>query len=89
MSITKEQKTKITEEFRMHEKDTGSAEVQVAILTKRIENLRPHFATHKKDNHSKKGLIRLVNNRKKHLRYLKTKNYEKYLEIVSKLGLRK
>jgi small subunit ribosomal protein S15 len=89
MSITKEQKSKLTEEFRKHEKDTGSAEIQIAVLTKRIENLRPHFSMHKKDNHSKKGLIKMVNMRKKLLKYLNTKDHDKYLELVSRLGLRK
>lgn len=89
MSITKEQKAKVTEEFRIHEKDTGSVDIQIAVLTRRIENLRPHFDMHKKDNHSKKGLIKMVSKRKKLLKYLNAKDHDKYLEVVSRLGLRK
>ncbi|PLX16166.1 MAG: 30S ribosomal protein S15 [Candidatus Muiribacterium halophilum] len=89
MSIGKEEKVKVTEEFRLHEKDTGSVEVQVAVLTRRIENLKEHFNMHKKDNHSKVGLLKMVRKRQSLLKYIKTKDVAKYNEIVKKLGLRK
>ncbi|MFA5480544.1 MAG: 30S ribosomal protein S15 [Candidatus Muiribacteriota bacterium] len=89
MSITKEEKKQLTEEFRLHDKDTGSVEVQIATITRRIQNLQPHFAEHKKDHHSKHGLIKLVKKRQKLLKYLSNTNYDKYTEMVAKLGLRK
>ncbi|MGM0609010.1 MAG: 30S ribosomal protein S15 [Candidatus Muiribacteriota bacterium] len=89
MSIKPEEKRNICQEYRVHEKDTGSSEVQIAILTRRIENLRPHFKEHNKDHHSKRGLINLVKKRQKLLNYLNKKDRSKYLELVNKLGLRK
>ena len=89
MSIGKEEKVKVTEEFRLHEKDTGSVEVQVAVLTRRIENLKEHFNMHKKDNHSKVGLLKMVRKRQSLLKYIKSKDVSKYNEIVKRLGLRK
>ncbi len=89
MSITKEVKTKLIDEFRINEKDTGSAEVQIAILTERIKNLSEHFKIHKKDNHSKRGFMALINRRKRLLNYLKRKDFDKYQEVIKKLGLRK
>ena len=87
--LTKENKLKLIEEFRVDKNDTGSVGVQVAILTKRINELVSHFDIHKKDHHSRRGLINLVNKRRKLLGYLKGKNSTKYSELVSKLGLRK
>ncbi len=89
MSITKEVKNKLIDEFRINEKDTGSAEVQVAILTERIKNLTDHFKVHKKDVHSKRGFMALINRRKRLLSYLKRKDFDKYQEIIKRLGLRK
>jgi len=89
LSITKEVKNKLIDEFRINEKDTGSAEVQVAILTERIKNLTDHFKVHKKDVHSKRGFMALINRRKRLLSYLKRKDFDKYQEIIKRLGLRK
>ena len=89
MSITKEVKTKLIDEFKINEHDTGSTEVQVAILTERIKNLSEHFKVHKKDNHSKRGFMALINRRKRLLNYLKRKDFDKYQEVIKKLGLRK
>jgi len=82
-------KNKLIDEFRINEKDTGSAEVQVAILTERIKNLTDHFKVHKKDVHSKRGFMALINRRKRLLSYLKRKDFDKYQEIIKRLGLRK
>ena len=89
MSIAKDEKVKVTEEFRLHEKDTGSVEVQVALLTRRIENLKEHFNMHKKDNHSKVGLLKMVRKRQRLLKYIKNNDVSKYNELVKRLGLRK
>ncbi len=89
MSITKEVKSKLIDEFKINEKDTGSAEVQIAILTERIKNLSEHFKVHRKDIHSKRGFMALINRRKRLLSYLKRKDFDKYQEIIKKLGLRK
>ena len=87
--LTTRQKTKIIKETGIHDKDTGSAEVQVAILTKRIAELTDHLRKHRKDNHSRRGLLGMVANRQTHLNYLK-KNYPKrYTSIVKKLELKK
>lgn len=77
------------EEFATHKGDTGSPEVQVAILTSRIENLKDHLNTHKQDNHSRRGVVMMVNKRRKLLDYLKSKDENRYLELIKKLGLRK
>jgi len=82
-------KSKIIEEFKQHENDTGSPEVQVALLTERIKYLTEHFKTHKKDFHSRTGLLKLVGKRRKLLTYLKEKNVERYRQLISRLGLRK
>lgn len=87
--ITKEAKQKIIEEFGKDGKDTGSTEVQVALLTKRIEDLTEHFKTHKKDHHSRRGLLKMVGQRRRLLRYLKNTNLEGYRALIAKLGLRK
>ena len=89
MSIDKEKKTEIISNFSRGNADTGSPEVQVAILTERISNLTGHFQTHKKDNHSRTGLMRLINQRKTLLAYLKKTNVASYETLIDKLGLRK
>ena len=88
MSINKETKKEIISNFAINEKDTGSAEVQIAVISERINNLTQHFNNHKHDNHSRKGLLALVNKRKKLLNYLLKKNESKYLEITKKLKIR-
>ena len=88
MSITKESKQEIISKFATNEKDTGSAEVQVAVISERIKNLSEHFKNHNHDNHSKRGLLALVNKRKKLLSYLSKKDNSKYLEITKKLKIR-
>ena len=89
MSITAEDKTQILQEYRIHEKDTGSPEVQIAILTKRINELRSHFDTHKKDHSSRRGLLKLVSRRNQLLKYLTKQDRTRYTAIIQKLGLRK
>ena len=89
MVMEPKDKSKIIEEFKQHENDTGSPEVQVALLTERIKYLTEHFKTHKKDFHSRTGLLKLVGKRRKLLSYLKEKNVERYRRLISRLGLRK
>ena len=89
MSITPERKQELIEEYAREKGDTGSPEVQVAILTERIRNLTEHFKTHKKDNHSRRGLLKLVSNRRKLLDYLKRKDEARYQELIKRLGLRR
>ncbi|TQV64956.1 MAG: 30S ribosomal protein S15 [Halothiobacillaceae bacterium] len=89
MTMTVEDKAKIVAEFGRDGKDTGSTEVQVALLTTRIVQLTEHFATHKQDNHSRRGLIHLVNQRRSLLDYLKRKDVARYQALIGKLGLRK
>ena len=88
MSITKENKQKIISQFAINKKDTGSAEVQIAVISERIINLIDHFNNHKHDKHSKRGLLALVNKRKKLLNYLSKKDESKYQEIIKKLNIR-
>ena len=88
MSITKEVKKNLISKFSTNDKDTGSAEVQIAVLTERINNLIEHFKDHKHDNHSKRGLVALVNNRKKLLSYLSNKDNEKYMKLIKELNIR-
>ena len=88
MSILPEKKQEIIKKFARHEGDTGSPEVQIAILTERINNLTEHIKQHKKDLHSRRGLIGMVNQRRKLLNYLKRKNPERYKEIIQALGIR-
>ena len=85
MSITKENKKNLINEFSKNEKDTGSAGVQIAVLTERIKNLTEHFKTHNKDNHSKTGLMRLINQRRSLLAYLKRSKKESYDKLIDKL----
>jgi small subunit ribosomal protein S15 len=89
MSVTAEKKTEIIGSNARHEGDTGSPEVQVAILTERIVNLTEHFKGHHKDNHSRRGLLMMVNKRRSLLDYLKKKDVERYNALIQKLGLRK
>jgi len=89
MSITAERKTEVIGEFATKSGDTGSPEVQVAILTTRIVNLTEHFKTHKKDVHSRRGLIRMINRRRSLLDYLKRKDESRYETVIKTLGLRK
>jgi small subunit ribosomal protein S15 len=89
MPLTKEKKKEIIERFKIHETDTGSAEVQVAMLTERIAYLTEHFRKFEKDHHSRRGLLRLVGQRRKLLDYLKKTNFSKYKKIVEDLQLRK
>ena len=88
MSIKKDTKKEIISKFAINEKDTGSAQVQIAVLSERINNLTEHFKLHKHDNHSKKGLVALVNKRKKLLSYISKKDNEKYKEIIKELKIR-
>ncbi|HET9397715.1 MAG TPA: 30S ribosomal protein S15 [Sphingomicrobium sp.] len=89
MSVTAEKKQKLIKEHARGSDDTGSPEVQVAILTERIINLTEHFKTHAKDNHSRRGLLMLVNKRRSLLDYLKRKDVARYSDLITKLGLRK
>ncbi|RMF09004.1 MAG: 30S ribosomal protein S15 [Alphaproteobacteria bacterium] len=89
MSITAERKQALIKEFETKSGDTGSPEVQVAILTERIANLTEHFKTHRKDNHSRRGLLKLVNQRRRLLDYLKAKDESRYSDLIQRLGLRK
>lgn len=89
MALTKEIKQEVITEFGANDKDTGSTEVQIALLTKRINLLTEHFRTHKKDHNSRRGLLKLVGQRRKLLKYLKKINLEKYRAILEQLGLRK
>ena len=83
------QKTVLVEKFRTHERDTGSPEVQCALLSERIRYLTEHFKTHKKDHHSRRGLLKLVGQRRRLLDYLKSKNLDRYRTIIQSLGIRK
>jgi len=87
--LTKTLKLKVIKESGIHEKDTGSPEVQIAVLTKRIDELSKHLKTHKKDVHSRRGLLSMVADRQSHLRYLQKKNTRRYNAIVKKLELKK
>lgn len=89
MAVTAEQKKKIVEDFGTGEKDTGRTDVQIALITTRIQDLTEHLKTHKKDHHSRRGLLKLVGQRRRLLRYLKRKDLEGYRAVLAKLGLRK
>ena len=89
MSITAERKAELVKEYAAKDGDTGSAEVQIAILTERIVNLTEHFKEHKKDNHSRRGLLKLVSHRRSLLDYLKKKDEERYRKVISSLGIRR
>ncbi len=87
--MLKEEKKAIIEQYAMHEGDTGSPEVQIALLTKRINDLTDHLKTHKKDHHSRRGLLKMVGQRRNLLGYLMKNDIERYRSIISKLGIRK
>ena len=89
MSLAKEKKQEVIGVYKKHENDTGSPEVQIALLTERINTLTEHFKTHKKDHHSRRGLLKLVGQRRRQLDYLKSKDITRYREIITKLGIRK
>ena len=87
-SITKEETAKLIKEYGKDEKDSGSAEVQVAILTERIRNLTEHLKVHKKDNHTRRGLMKLIGRRRGLLKYIKNRNIDEYRDLIKKLGIR-
>lgn len=87
--MLKEEKTAIIKEYALHEGDTGSAEVQIAVLTKRINDLTDHLRTHQKDHHSRRGLLKMVGQRRSLLNYLMKVDIERYRSIIARLGIRK
>jgi small subunit ribosomal protein S15 len=87
--MLKEEKTAIIKEYAVHEGDTGSSEVQIAVLTKRINDLTEHLRSHKKDHHSRRGLLKMVGSRRSLLNYLQNSDIERYRTIIAKLGIRK
>jgi small subunit ribosomal protein S15 len=89
LSLTVERKTELIDTYRTHDSDTGSPEVQIAILSEKITYLTDHFKTHAKDHHSRRGLLRMVGKRRRLLDYLKDKNVDRYRTIINKLGIRK
>ncbi len=89
MALSRDQKKDLIDKFRLHEHDSGSPEVQIALLTERIKYLTEHFRIHKKDHHSRRGLLKLVGQRRRLLDYLKANEIERYRTIVKELGLRK
>lgn len=89
MPLSLEKKQEIINEFKTHEKDTGSPEVQIAILTYRINELNTHLRDHKKDHHSRRGLLKMVGHRRNLLNYLKNKDIKRYRALIQKLGLRR
>ena len=89
MSLNRERKATTIADFRTHDVDTGSPEVQIALLTRTIEHLTEHFKVHKKDHHSRLGLLKMVGKRRRLLDYLKRKDFERYQRIIAQLGIRK
>ncbi|MCL4478823.1 MAG: 30S ribosomal protein S15 [Deltaproteobacteria bacterium] len=89
MTLTKEKKAELINTYKQHEQDTGSPEVQIALLTGRINSLEEHFKVHKKDHHSRRGLLKIVSQRRSLLTYLKRHSEDRYKEVINKLGLRK
>jgi len=89
MSIEKETKAKVIQDYRLSEKDTGSPEVQVALLTTRINNLASHFENNPNDHHSRRGLLKMIGARKRHLNYLRNKDFERYQSLIKRLGIRR
>ena len=89
MSVTPERKSALVTQFKTHDKDTGSPEVQVALLSERITHLTDHFKTHKKDHHSRRGLLKLVSQRRRQLDYLKRTDIDRYRSLITRLNLRK
>ncbi|MDP2605439.1 MAG: 30S ribosomal protein S15 [Deltaproteobacteria bacterium] len=89
MGIAPQQKQEVIEQFRVHQTDTGSAEVQVALLSQRIEHLTEHFKNHVKDHHSRRGLLMMVGQRRRLLDYLKDSDFERYQSLIHRLGIRR
>ncbi|MBI5184311.1 MAG: 30S ribosomal protein S15 [Nitrospinae bacterium] len=89
MALTKEVKTTLIKDYKKHEEDTGSPEIQIALLSERIRYLTEHFKVHKKDNHSRRGLLKIVGKRRRLLDYLKDNDVDRYKDIIGKLGIRK
>ncbi len=89
MALTKDSKSEIINSYRVHSSDTGSPEVQIAILSHRIEDLTGHFNAHAKDHHSRRGLLKMVGTRRRLLDYLKNRDAQRYRELIKKLGIRK
>ncbi len=87
--LTSDKRKELIESYRLHDKDTGSPEVQIALLSARIEYLTEHFKTHQKDHHSRRGLLKLVGQRRRLLNYIKADDVERYRDIIKRLGLRK
>ncbi|WP_018660133.1 30S ribosomal protein S15 [Heyndrickxia acidiproducens] len=89
MAISQERKNEIISQFKIHENDTGSPEVQVAVLTEEINKLNDHLRVHKKDHHSRRGLMKMVGRRRNLLTYLRNKDVQRYRELINRLGLRR
>ncbi|WP_163101549.1 30S ribosomal protein S15 [Peribacillus alkalitolerans] len=89
MALTQERKNAIISEYKTHENDTGSPEVQIAVLTEEINTLNDHLRTHKKDHHSRRGLLKMVGKRRNLLTYLRNKDVARYRDLINKLGLRR
>ena len=89
MALTADKKTSLIGKFRTHDKDTGSPEVQIALLSQRIGDLTEHFKTHKKDHHSRRGLLKMVSQRRRLLDYVRSQDVERYRKIIHELGIRK
>ncbi|OLN22747.1 30S ribosomal protein S15 [Domibacillus antri] len=89
MALSQERKNQLIQEYRTHESDTGSPEVQIAVLTEQINTLNDHLRTHKKDHHSRRGLLKMVGRRRNLLSYLRNKDVQRYRELIQKLGLRR
>ncbi|MDQ0214254.1 small subunit ribosomal protein S15 [Oikeobacillus pervagus] len=89
MALTQERKNEIISQYKTHENDTGSPEVQIAVLTEQINTLNEHLRTHKKDHHSRRGLLKMVGKRRNLLTYLRNKDVQRYRELIQKLGLRR
>jgi len=89
MTLEKEDKTATITEYKLHETDTGSSEVQIALLTNRLNHLTDHFKTHSKDHHSRRGLLKLVSRRRKLLDHLKKEDVKRYMQIINRLGIRR
>jgi len=89
MTLKKDKKNEIVSEFQQHESDTGSPEVQIALLSERIRELTEHFKIHKKDHHSRRGLLKLVGQRRRLLDYLKKRDFARYKDVIERLGIRK
>ena len=89
MAISQERKNEIINQYKIHENDTGSPEVQIAVLTEEINNLNEHLRTHKKDHHSRRGLLKMVGRRRNLLTYLRNNNVQRYRDLINSLGLRR